>query len=88
MAAENFGNQGGNAFITGIAFTDNSTQNNFYEVSEGISGVTVRAANAAGTVFTAKTSSSGGLHAASSKRRLFRYRIGQRPRFRRHFKTL
>ncbi len=60
MAAENFGNQGGNAFITGIAYTDASTQNNFYEVGEGISGATVRATNAAGTVFTTSTSATGG----------------------------
>ena len=60
MAAENFGNQGGDAFITGIAYTDASTPNNFYEVGEGISGAMVRATNADGTVFSVPTSATGG----------------------------
>ncbi|MCA9213317.1 MAG: carboxypeptidase regulatory-like domain-containing protein [Planctomycetales bacterium] len=61
MATENFGNQGGNAFITGVAYTDRVQANNFYEVSEGIAGATIQATNTSTKqVYTTTTSSSGG----------------------------
>jgi len=61
MVTENFGNRGGNAFITGVAYTDQVQQNNFYEIGEGIAGASIQATNTeTGAVFTATTGSSGG----------------------------
>ena len=61
MVAEEFGNQGGNAFITGVAYTDFITSDRFYTVGEGIGSLTITAVqNGTGEVFTTTTGDAGG----------------------------
>jgi hypothetical protein len=61
MATENFGNAGGDAFITGIAYTDRITADRFYDIGEGLDGVTVTATRHSDrTVYTTTTGPSGG----------------------------
>ncbi|MGB3404623.1 MAG: CAP domain-containing protein [Microcoleaceae cyanobacterium] len=63
IATQNFGYaNGGNPFITGVAYTDGITDDDFYTVGEGLGGVSVTAvdiANSANT-FTTTTWSAGG----------------------------
>lgn len=63
IATQNFGYvSGGNPFITGVAYTDGITDDDFYTVGEGLGGITVTAvdiANSANT-FTTTTWSAGG----------------------------
>jgi Ca2+-binding RTX toxin-like protein len=63
IATQNFGYaNGGNPFITGVAYTDGITDDDFYTVGEGLGGVTVTAVdtdNSANT-FTTTTWSAGG----------------------------
>ncbi|MCA9196135.1 MAG: VCBS repeat-containing protein [Planctomycetales bacterium] len=61
MVTENFGNRGGNFFLTGVAFTDAVVSDDFYTVGEGVGNITVVATNAStGAVFSTITGSSGG----------------------------
>jgi hypothetical protein len=59
MVVENFGLAVGGQ-ITGVAFTDLVTDNDFYDVGEGVSGLTITARNTAGAEFTTQTGPSGG----------------------------
>jgi hypothetical protein len=61
MVTENFGSRGGDAFITGIAYTDSVTRDRFYDVGEGIDGMTVAATRRSdGATFSTTTGPSGG----------------------------
>ncbi len=59
MVVENFGFAVGGQ-ITGVAFTDLVTPNDFYDVGEGVGGLTITARNAAGAEFATQTGPSGG----------------------------
>lgn len=59
ITAQNFATTQGNAFITGSAFSDAVTNNDFYTPGEGLGGITVRAVGTAGT-FTTTTLTAGG----------------------------
>ncbi|WP_413161119.1 CAP domain-containing protein [Capilliphycus salinus ALCB114379] len=63
MTTQNFAYTGSSGpFITGVAYTDAVTDNDFYTVGEGIGGITVTAVNTANNAisFTTTTWSSGG----------------------------
>jgi hypothetical protein len=61
MTTEDFGYKTAGSFLTGVAFTDAVTADNFYTPGEGIGGVTVTAVRAAdGAAFTTTTWASGG----------------------------
>ncbi len=61
MVTEMFGNRGGNAFITGVAYTDAVVNDDFYTVGEGVANVTITATSSStGAVFTESTGTSGG----------------------------
>jgi Ca2+-binding RTX toxin-like protein len=61
LTAQTFANVQGNAFLTGVAFTDRIRQDNFYTPGEGIDRVAVTAVNnATGARFSMFTWSSGG----------------------------
>jgi hypothetical protein len=59
MVTEKFAISMNKVFITGVAYTDQLTRDNFYTVGEGISGVTVRAVRS-GASFETQTGPSGG----------------------------
>ena len=61
MVAEEFGNRGGEFFVTGVAYTDEVVRDNFYSVGEGIGSITVTATrHRDGQTFTTTTGPSGG----------------------------
>ncbi|MCA9168140.1 MAG: cadherin-like domain-containing protein [Planctomycetales bacterium] len=61
MVSEEFGNRGGDVFITGVAYTDLITPDNFYTIGESLSGVTITAKRVRdGQSFTTTTGGSGG----------------------------
>lgn len=61
MVTENFGNRGGNSFITGVAYSDSIVDDNFYTVGEGAGGILISAFNnQSGQTFSVNTGSSGG----------------------------
>lgn len=60
QTGNDFGSKNQNSFLTGIAFTDTVTVNNFYNVGEGLRGVSVVAKNAAGATFQTATNAAGG----------------------------
>ncbi|MDA0657739.1 MAG: FG-GAP-like repeat-containing protein [Planctomycetota bacterium] len=61
MVTENFGNRGGNFFITGVAYRDNLVNDDFYSLGEGSNGVTITATPVTGGDFyTVVTGASGG----------------------------
>jgi hypothetical protein len=61
MVTENFGRRSGNAFITGVAYTDAVVDNNFYSVGEGAGGVLITATNvSSGATYSTDTGTSGG----------------------------
>ena len=61
MLTENFGNRAGNAFLTGVAFSDTVVADQFYSVGEGLGGVTVTAQAASnGAQYMTTTGPSGG----------------------------
>jgi hypothetical protein len=58
---EDFGNRWDDAFITGVAYSDDVVQDNFYTIGEGSEGLMVMAtANDGETVYTTTTGQSGG----------------------------
>jgi serralysin len=56
---EDFAKSGTGTFLTGVAF-DDKDGDKFYDVGEGLAGLTVTATNSAGTKFTATTEAAGG----------------------------
>ena len=61
MVAEEFGNRGGNRFITGVAYVDSVTNDHFYSVGEGLPNVAVTAVRVSdGMIFTTATGPAGG----------------------------
>jgi uncharacterized protein YkwD len=60
MTTADFASRGSGAFLTGVAYTDAVKHNQFYNVGEGLGGLTITATRSDGKVFTAKTWSSGG----------------------------
>lgn len=58
---ELFASRLGNAFLTGVAFSDQSDGNNFFSPGEGLEGVTISAkARSRGTTYTTVTGPTGG----------------------------
>lgn len=61
MVTENFGNRGGDYFITGVAYVDSVLRDNFYSVGEGLNAVSITARRIRdGAVYTTTTGESGG----------------------------
>ena len=61
MVTEEFGNRGGEFFITGVAYTDLVQRDNFYTIGEGLGSITVTATrHRDGQTFTTTTGPSGG----------------------------
>lgn len=59
--ANSAGSAGGKSFLTGVAFNDSVTRDNFYTVGEGLAGVTITAVRAGdNATFSTSTWSSGG----------------------------
>lgn len=59
MIGQDFGSRSGNAFLTGVAYTDLVTTDNFYTPGEGIGGVVITATGTAGT-FSTTSGAAGG----------------------------
>jgi hypothetical protein len=58
---ETFAIRTGNAFLTGVAFSDQVIADNFFSVGEGLAGATITAtARTAGTTYTTTTGPTGG----------------------------
>lgn len=61
MVTEDFAYSGGGSFLTGVAYTDALTDDNFYTVGEGIGGVAITARRVSdGAVYSTETWSTGG----------------------------
>ena len=61
MVTEMFSNRGGNLFLTGVAFTDQVTDDDFYTVGEGVGNVLITAIESdTGTTYSELSGSSGG----------------------------
>ena len=60
MTTADFASRGSGAFLTGVAYTDALKRNQFYNVGEGLGGITITATRSDGKVFTATTWYSGG----------------------------
>jgi serralysin len=59
ITAQNFARTGTNVYLTGVAYRDTVTANNFYTPGEGIAGVTVSATGTAGTFSTTSWTAGG-----------------------------
>jgi hypothetical protein len=58
---ETFGNRTGNAFLTGVAFSDQVEADNFFSAGEGLADVTITAtARTGGATYTTTTGPTGG----------------------------
>src|SRR3954470_520378 len=60
MATADLAASGSAVFLTGVAYTDGVKRNQFYNVGEGLGGITITATRSDGKVFTTTTWSSGG----------------------------
>ena len=61
MATQDFGTTGSSVFLTGVAYTDAVTRDNFYTPGEGLAGVTITATRASdNAVFQTTSWTSGG----------------------------
>lgn len=60
ITGQNFANNAGNAFITGVAFTDAMRADNFYTPGEAMANLTVTATDTTGAVYTTTTTAAGG----------------------------
>ncbi len=63
FVGNDFGAKAGNSFVTGVAYSDTVTANNFYGIGEGLSGVAVNISGGAGT-FSTTTNEAGGYQVA------------------------
>lgn len=59
FTGNDFGAKSGNSFLTGVAINDGTVANNFYNVGEGLGGVTVSITDGTST-FNTTTNSAGG----------------------------
>jgi uncharacterized protein YkwD len=67
MTTQDFAYSGSTSFLTGVAFNDAVTADNFYEPGEGLGGITITATRASdNAVFTTQTWASGGYTLALS----------------------
>ncbi len=64
MTTQNFAKSGNNVFLTGVAFDDAVTDDDFYTVGEGLGGINVTATNSNGQTFSTTTYGSGGYQLA------------------------
>ena len=55
-----FGARAGNSFLTGVAYTDAVSANTFYDVGEGLGGLSVVVTNASGATTRTTTNAAGG----------------------------
>jgi len=60
ISTQDFGYKSGNSFLTGVAFDDGVTGDDFYTPGEGLDGVTITAAAAGGQTYSTTTWSTGG----------------------------
>ncbi len=60
MTGNDFGAKAGNSFLTGVVINDSVAANNFYNVGEGLGGVSVVVRNGATAVATATSNPAGG----------------------------
>lgn len=61
MVTENFGNRGGDYFITGVAYDDTVERDNFYTMQEGLGSITVTATRSRdGLTVSTTTGEAGG----------------------------
>jgi uncharacterized protein YkwD len=60
MATADFASRGSRSSLTGVAYTDAIKPNKFYNVGEGLAGITITATRSDGKVFSITTWSSGG----------------------------
>jgi hypothetical protein len=60
MTTSDFAASGSGVFLTGVAYTDAVRPNKFYNVGEGLAGITITATRSDGKIFTTTTWSSGG----------------------------
>jgi hypothetical protein len=60
MTTADFASAGSGVFLTGVAYNDSIKRNQFYNVGEGLGGITITATRSDGKVFTTTTWSSGG----------------------------
>ena len=59
-----FGARPGNSFLTGVIYTDAVTANNFYDVGEGLGGISVDVTGAGGTMYHTTANAAGGYQIA------------------------
>ena len=60
FTGNDFGAKAGNSFLTGVVITDTVTANNFYNVGEGLAGISVVVKNGATTVASTTSNAAGG----------------------------
>jgi uncharacterized protein YkwD len=61
IVTQDFASSGNSTFLTGVAYTDTVTKDNFYTPGEGLGGVTITATRTSdGAVFTTKSWAAGG----------------------------
>ncbi len=60
MITEDFAKSGSGVFLTGVAYKDSVTKDNFYTPGEGLAGVTITAKKGDGTTYKTTTWSTGG----------------------------
>jgi len=60
LTGNDFGAKAGNSFLTGVVITDTVAANNFYNVGEGLSGVSVVVKSGATTVASTTSNAAGG----------------------------
>jgi uncharacterized protein YkwD len=60
IGTEDFGYRAGVVCLTGVAYTDGVVPNHFYDIGEGLGGITITAVNALGQKFTTLTAAAGG----------------------------
>lgn len=60
MSGTNFAYSGNNIFLTGVAYSDAVTNDDFYTVGEALAGVTITARSSGGTTYQTTTWDSGG----------------------------
>ncbi|MGK7943797.1 MAG: CAP domain-containing protein, partial [Microcystaceae cyanobacterium] len=65
MTTQNFAKSGSDVFLTGVAFDDEVNNNSFYNVGEGLAGITVEAIRTSdNAIFSTTTMSAGGYNLA------------------------
>ena len=60
FAGNDFGARSGNSFLTGVVINDQVSANNFYNIGEGLSGVTIVVKSGTATVASTTSSTAGG----------------------------